>query len=78
MTSFTSTKILNKRQVRWSKELSQYNFIIRYQKGSENGKADSLSQRSDYQRNSEAKTAALLAQQSNRDLILIYQISAIL
>ena len=46
--SFTSTKVLNRRQVRWSEELSSYNFRIQYRKGSENGRADALSRRSDY------------------------------
>ena len=41
-------KVLNWRQVRWSEELSQYNFRIHYWKGSENAKADALSQRADY------------------------------
>ena len=30
LTSFINMKILNKRQIYWSEELSQYNFIIRY------------------------------------------------
>ena len=46
--SFTTTKVLNRRQVRWSEELSSYNFRIQYRKGSENGRADALSRRSDY------------------------------
>ena len=41
---FTTMKVLNQRQVRWSEELSQYSFRIHYQKGSENAKADTLSQ----------------------------------
>src|SRR5665213_652625 len=45
---FTSTKELNRRQVRWSEELSVYDFQIQYRKGSENGKANALSRRPDY------------------------------
>jgi transposase InsO family protein len=45
---FTTTKILNRRQVRWSETLSSYNFTIQYRKGSENGRADALSRRADY------------------------------
>ena len=41
-------KVLNRRQVRWSEELSQYNFRIHYQKGLKKAKADALSQRADY------------------------------
>ena len=48
LTSFTTTKILNRRQVRWSEALSAYNFSIMYQKGSENARADALSQQQDY------------------------------
>ncbi|SLM40543.1 Retroviral aspartyl protease [Lasallia pustulata] len=46
--SFTTTKVLNRRQVRWSEELAAYHFQIYYQKGSLNGRADALSRRADY------------------------------
>ena len=45
---FTTTKVLNRRQVRWSEELSAYNFKIHYRKGTENTRADALSRRTDY------------------------------
>ena len=48
LTSFTTTKILNRRQVRWSEALSAFNFTISYRKGSENARADALSRRQDY------------------------------
>ena len=44
---FTTTKKLNRQQVRWAKLLASYNFQIHYQKESENKQADALSQRSD-------------------------------
>ena len=44
---FTTTKKLNRQQVRWAELLASYNFQIHYQKGSENRQADALSQRSD-------------------------------
>ena len=44
---FTTTKKLNRRQVRWAELLASYNFQIHYRKGSENGQADALSQRLD-------------------------------
>ena len=44
---FTTTKKLNQQQVRWAELLVSYNFQIHYRKGSENGQADALSQRSD-------------------------------
>ena len=76
LTSFTTTKVLNRRQVRWSEELSQYNFLIKYRKGIENGKADSLSRRSDYQGSAEAKTRAILAQEPNGNLTFNRQIAS--
>ena len=44
---FTTTKQLNRRQVRWSELLGQYKFKIQYTPGKENGRADALSRRSD-------------------------------
>ena len=44
---FITTKKLNRQQVRWAKLLASYNFQIHYRKGSKNGRADALSQRSD-------------------------------
>ena len=44
---FMTTKKLNRRQVRWAELLASYNFQIHYRKGSKNGRADALSQRSD-------------------------------
>ncbi|KFY86131.1 hypothetical protein V498_07592 [Pseudogymnoascus sp. VKM F-4517 (FW-2822)] len=45
---FTTTKVLNRRQVRWAETLAAYNFTITYRKGSENARADALSRRTDY------------------------------
>ena len=44
---FRTTKKLNQQQVRWVELLASYGFQIHYWKGSENGQADALSQRSD-------------------------------
>ena len=44
---FTTTKKLNQQQVRWAELLPSYDFQIHYWKGSKNGQADALSQRSD-------------------------------
>ena len=44
---FTTIKKLNRQQVRWAELLASYNFQIHYRKGSENGQADALSQKSD-------------------------------
>ncbi len=45
---FTITKVLNRRQIKWSKKLSSYNFQIQYWKRSENSKIDVLSRRADH------------------------------
>jgi len=45
---FTTTKVLNRRQARWSEILAGYNFFITYRPGKQNGKADLLSRRADY------------------------------
>jgi hypothetical protein len=46
--TFTKTKTLNRRQVRWSETLANYNIKILYRRGKDNGRADALSRRPDY------------------------------
>ena len=60
LTSFTTTKDLNKRQIRWYEFLSEFNFEIIYRKGSENGRADALSRREDLKSPQEVQRAAIL------------------
>jgi hypothetical protein len=45
--TFTTTKQLNRRQVRWSELLGQYKFKIIYTPRKDNGRADALSRRAD-------------------------------
>ena len=45
---FTTTKVLNRRQARWAEELAGIDFKIYYRPGSQNGKPDALSRRSEY------------------------------
>ena len=45
---FFTTKELNRRQVRWAEFILSYNFKIYYYRGSENGRADALSRRTDH------------------------------
>ena len=47
LTTFTTTKVLNRKQVRWSEMLGQYKFKIIYTPGKDNGRADALSRRYD-------------------------------
>ena len=44
---FATTKVLNRRQARWSEELSMYNFVINYRPGKLSTKPDALTRRSD-------------------------------
>ena len=62
---FTTTKVLNRRQVRWSELLGQYKFKILYTPGKDNGRADALSRRSDYMEGKEAVQHSIL--KTNRD-----------
>lgn len=44
---FTTTKLLNRRQARWSEYLSRFNFRITYRPGKQGAKPDSLTRRSE-------------------------------
>ncbi|KAL0937059.1 reverse transcriptase domain protein [Colletotrichum truncatum] len=65
---FTTSKELNKRQIRWSEFLSEFNFRIIYRKGSENGRADALSRRPDYKDEVPEETQVIL-KKDNGDLV---------
>lgn len=43
---FMSSRVLNRRQARWSISLSRFNFVITYRPGAQQGKPDALSRRS--------------------------------
>jgi hypothetical protein len=43
---FMTTKLLNRRQARWSEFLSRFDFVIVYQPGKQGGKPDALTRRS--------------------------------
>src|SRR6266480_6811501 len=68
LTSFTTTKALNKRQVRWAEELSSYNFKISYRKDSENQAADALSRRPDYMETTMGKEMQILRKDTEGNL----------
>ena len=57
---FTTTKKLNRRQVRWSELLGQYKFKIQYTPGKDNRKADALSRRSDHIETKETFNSSIL------------------
>jgi hypothetical protein len=70
LTSFTTTKELNKRQIRWYEFLTDFNFEIVYRKGSENGRADALSRREDLRPPKEVHSATFLRANPNGNLEL--------
>jgi hypothetical protein len=45
---FTTSKVLNQRQVHWAEKLCEFDFQIVYQTSSRNGKPDALSRCSKY------------------------------
>ncbi|KAK6224224.1 reverse transcriptase domain protein [Colletotrichum tabaci] len=66
---FTTSKALNKRQIRWSEFLSEFNFRIIYVKGTENGRADALSRRPDHETPVPDETLVILKQDDKGDLV---------
>ncbi len=57
---FSTTKILTRRQVRWSKYLSQFNLVIRFRPGKLGGKPDALTRRWDvYPKEGDSQYAAV-------------------
>ena len=75
---FTTTKELNQQQVRWSKELAQYNFKITHQRESENTKTDALSQRKSYMRNVPKTRDTILWQNQFKDIKYNYRVAVML
>ena len=67
--NFTTTKTLNRRQVRWAELLGQYKFKIHYTPGKENGRADALSRRSDYMNTKDSNERAILRQEKDGSLV---------
>jgi transposase InsO family protein len=71
--NFTTTKELNKRQLRWSEELSSFHFEIIHRKGKENGNADALSRRPDYQDSEKEVINHTLLKEENG--VLVHQVA---
>ena len=67
---WTTTKQLNRRQVRWAETLASYSFKINHVRGTENGRADALSRRPDYLEGSKPGAASILQQEGD---VLVYQ-----
>ena len=62
---FTTTKDLNRRQVRWSELLSTFNFVISYTRGRDNAKADALSRRPDHEEKGRKYANAILRKEEH-------------
>ena len=77
LTSWTTRGQLNRRQVRWSQELSKYDFKIVYRKGSENQRADALSRRADYMQGKEEVAHTILRQNDDGSLEYNRQIATL-
>ncbi len=67
---FMITKVLNQRQIRWSKKLSSYNFQIQYWKKSENLKSNVLSRKADHMTDKSQINQIIL--QENSDDSIVY------
>ncbi|KAM3547144.1 hypothetical protein MY1884_009710, partial [Beauveria asiatica] len=70
LTSFTTTKELNKRQIRWYETLTDYDFEILYRKGTLNGRADALSRREDLKSEGIPIEHPMLKYDENGNLVL--------
>jgi transposase InsO family protein len=68
LVTFTTTKTLNRRQVRWSETLGQHKFKIVYTPGKDNGRADALSRRSDIAGTKEIIKSTILQQYKDGSL----------
>jgi hypothetical protein len=60
LTYFMTTKILTRRQARWSELLRNYHFTIEHCKGKENERADALSRQPDHEEGIKKPEPALL------------------
>ncbi len=75
---FMITKVLNRRQIRWSKKLSSYNFNIQYWKRSENLKINVLSRKADHMIDRSQINQTILQQNQNDFIVYNKQNAATL
>uniref|UniRef100_L7J7U2 RNA-directed DNA polymerase n=1 Tax=Pyricularia oryzae (strain P131) TaxID=1143193 RepID=L7J7U2_PYRO1 len=69
LTHFTTSKVLNKRQIKWSEFLLEFHFRIIYRKGTENGRADALSRRPDHEHTVPEETRTILTTDETGNLL---------
>jgi len=65
--NFATTKQLNQQQVRWAKQLANYEFQIHYKKGNENNEADALSRQPDHKEMKKIHTEIL--SEDNKEIL---------
>lgn len=68
LTYFTTTKVLTRRQARWSELHGNYHFTIEHCKGKDNERADTLSRRPDHEEGIKKLEPALLRINNKGDL----------
>lgn len=73
LTTFTTTKDLGGRQIRWSEFMSEFNFVITHVKGKDNGRADALSRRLDYKTKEETRSEAIFRFNDKGEMELNHQ-----
>jgi len=66
LTSFLTTKELNRKQVKWAEMLAKYYFEIEHVKKSDNAKADALSRKEELQRNNKVSGALLKSDKNGK------------
>ena len=74
---FTTTKQLNRRQVRWAELLGQYKFKITYTPGKDNQVADSLSRRQDLYQQRSDDNRAIFEKDSQGNLMPLQQLNVL-
>jgi hypothetical protein len=62
---WTTTKELNRRQVRWAETLASYDFRINHVRGTENAGADALSRRTDHEQGTKPGSGSILKKVGN-------------
>jgi hypothetical protein len=73
---FSTTKILTRRQARWSEFLSQFNLVIRFRPGKQGAKPDTLTRRWDVYLKEGSSDAAILNPQNLRPVFTQEQLAA--
>jgi hypothetical protein len=80
--AFSSSRILNRRQARWSMILSEFDYVIHHRPGSLSGKPDALSRRAEYEIEchdpfwQQQKTSVIRPEQLSPDAVTLFSTTA--